>query len=310
LSRTKNLVAELADRGWIVDLLKASEATEVSRVIAEATAAGMDRLILAGGDGLLHHSLPALIGSEVTVGIVPVGTGNDFCRGLGLPTKTSAAIDAATGNESVGVDVIAIEAPTGIRYGATVVTSGFSGRVNARADHMSGRPGVPKGGSRYTLATLAELMSLEPASFSLTFDAGGRIDDSIAAPTEAVLIAVGNTRYFGGGMAVCPDARFDDGEMDVIIVGPVSKSTFARVLPQVFGGRHVRHPAVTVRRCSSLSITTSEPLWADGECLAPGEPADDSPSAVANRGRPGATTSLLRIEPKALTIAGARRPAA
>ena len=267
LNRTKTLVADLADRGWTVDLLKAGSAGEVASAIDGARTAGAGRLILAGGDGLIHHALPALVDSSIVVGIVPVGTGNDFCRGLGLPTKRRAALGEATGESVIAVDVIRVAFADRVHYAATVLTAGFSGRVNRRANEMSRRRLLPKGASRYTIATLAELAALEPVPFRLRFDDDEPLDQA------ACLIAVGNTRFFGGGMSVCPDAVYDDGALDVTVIEAVSRPTFASVLPLVFSGHHVRHASVSQRRCQRLSVTTGEPLWADGELLEQGEPA-------------------------------------
>ncbi len=287
LSRTKTLVAELADRGWTVDLLKTESPGDVAVRITEARALGMTRLILAGGDGLVHLALPGLVDSSVAVGIVPIGTGNDFCRGLGLPTRRTAALDEATGSAVMSVDVLRIAVGDQVRYAATVLTSGFSGRVNQRANEMNRRPWFPKGASRYTIATVAELASLEPISYRVAFD------DDPPADGTACLIAIGNTRYFGGGMAVCPEAVHDDGVMDVTTIEPVSKATFLRVLPLVFSGRHVRHSAVSQQRCRRMVLTTDEPMWADGEALDFGE----VPAPIE------ATVSVL---PGALTVARRR----
>ena len=276
LGRTKTLVAELADRGWTVDLLKASGPDEVAKTIAAAGEAGTSRLVLAGGDGLIHHALPALVDSGITVGIVPVGTGNDFCRGIGLPTKRGQAIDAAVSDSVASVDVVCLEKGEAISYAATVVTAGFSGRVNGRANELSDRRGFPKGASRYSLATLAEIAALEPVGFNVV------VDDGAIEELTVSLIAIGNTRYFGGGMAVCPEADFSDGKMELITIDPVTKATFMRVLPLVFSGRYVRHGAVTSRRCTTLTITSGEPLWADGERLFIDQAAadGDAPEAV------------------------------
>ncbi len=287
MSRSKTLVAELADRGWTVDLLKAEQADEVADVIASSRQRGMSRLILAGGDGLIHHALPALVDSSVIVGVVPVGTGNDFCRGLGLPTKRAASLDQATGPAAMSVDVIRIAVGDQVRYGATVVTAGFSGRVNSRANELARRRGFPKGASRYTIATLAELAALEPVRFRLRFDDDPPTDEA------ACLIAVGNTRFFGGGMAVCPDARYDDGAFDVTTIQPVSRATFLGVLPLVFSGRHTRHPKVSQRRGRRLVVGGDEPLWADGEVL------DFGPVAPPYE-------AVISVLPGALTIAGSR----
>lgn len=219
-------------------------------MLNEAKAGGMSHLVLAGGDGLIHHCLPALAHTDVTLGIVPVGTGNDFARALGLPRRLQPAIDAALGPPTP-IDLIATDSGA---FAATVVTGGFSGQVNARANHLR----FPPGQQRYTVATLLELRHLTPRTITLDID--GTVEEH-----ETTLFAVANTRYFGGGMAICPDARPDDGQLEITLVGPVSRLELARVLPLVFSGRHLRHPGVSTRRGRVIGLTASSPLWADGE---------------------------------------------
>ncbi len=250
-------------------------APAVTRALATRSEAadGPDRLLIAGGDGLIHHALPALAGTDVEVGIVGVGTGNDFARALDLPGKVKAAVDAALG-PTTPVDLIAAHHLTAPRptadppttddtagagegaptYAASVVTGGFSGTVNARANGLR----FPPGQQRYTVATLLELPRLEAVELHLTVD--GEEHELASA-----MFAVANTRYFGGGMAVCPDADPTDGLLDVTVVGPVGPVTLARVLPTVFSGRHVKHPQVTTYRGAEVRIATDSDLWADGE---------------------------------------------
>lgn len=84
--------------------------------------------------------------------------------------------------------------------------------------------------------------------------------------TDAMLVAVGNGSSYGGGMRVCPDARLDDGLLDVTVLGPISKPEFIRVFPTVYKGTHVRHPAVTVRRARQVTLTSDGvTAYADGE---------------------------------------------
>ncbi len=242
------------------------------------------RLLLAGGDGLLHHALPALVGSGLDIGIVPVGTGNDFARALDLPTDVAAAVDAAL-RPTTPLDAIAVTAgpspsagpgePDG--YAASVVTGGFSGRVNERANGLR----FPRGQQKYTIATLLELPRLRPVPLELTVD-------GTTHELESSLFAVANTRFFGGGMAICPDADPTDGLLDVTVVGPTSRFELARVLPMVFDGRHVGHRSVTCYRGASVTVTTPARLWADGE-----------PLGVA----PGGPVTLAAM-PRALKVAG------
>ncbi|MDH4364168.1 MAG: diacylglycerol kinase family protein [Acidimicrobiia bacterium] len=251
---------------------------DIADTVAKAHTDGMERLVVVGGDGLVHHVLPALATTDVILGIVPVGTGNDFARALGLPTRLPAAVAAALG-PAHPVDLVAA---TDDRWAATVVTGGFSGQVNARANNLR----FPPGQQRYTVATLAELRRLRPVTLTLTIPADTNTDTETDTETDGAagtggdrgqtasdrveqytttLFAVANTRYFGGGMAICPTARPDDGLLDITIVGPTTPFQLARMLPSVFSGRHIRHPAVVTRRARLLHIDTDTILWADGE---------------------------------------------
>lgn len=258
LIRARRIVGELADLGWTVDLVRLSGPADLARSIERLQATGAERVVLAGGDGMIHLALPALVGSSMATGIVATGTGNDFCRGLGLPSNRRSAIIESVSDVVNPVDIIELHAEGSSHFAASVMTFGFSGRVNAMANEMR----FPRGTSRYTMATVRQLGSLEPVPVTMAFD------DESAVEREVTFVAVGNTPYFGGGMKICPDARYDDGLLDVVVVEPVSAPTLARVLPLVFAGKHVGHGAVSVRRCHSLEIHGDEPLWADGEALA------------------------------------------
>ncbi len=220
----------------------------------------MDRLVIAGGDGLIHHALPALVDTKTTVGIVSVGTGNDFARALGLPRRVDPGVDAALADPTP-LDLIAASPDPSDpvdRYAASVVTGGFSGQVNHRANELR----FPPGQQRYTVATLLELSKLTPVALSLT------LDDTTQLELSASLFAIANTRFFGGGMAICPTADPADGLLDITVIGPTSRLTMARMLPTVFSGRHVAHPAVSTYRATTIEIMTEAQLWADGEPFA------------------------------------------
>lgn len=280
LIRARRIVGELADLGWTVDLTRLSGPDDVGDSIRRLQKAGADRVVLAGGDGMIHLALPALVNSNMVAGIVATGTGNDFCRGLGLPSNRRAALSHAVSDTVNPVDVIELEMPGGteagaMRYAASVVTFGFSGRVNAMANTMR----FPRGVSRYTVATARQLGRLEPISVRMGFD------DEPVQERQVAFVAVGNTPYFGGGMRICPHAAHDDGLMDVVVVEPVSAATLARVLPLVFLGKHVGHRAVSVHRCASFEVRGNEPLWADGESL-------------------GCSAAHLRVRSGALRVSG------
>lgn len=294
--------ASFQARGHDVVDLRPSSLELIVPTLIEARHDGVTRLVIAGGDGLLHQCLPAISESDVPVGVIPIGTGNDFARALGLPNDPIEAVEAAL-RDPVPIDLIAhstagpdagaetsaagesAAGESGAGLVATVVTGGFSGRVTARANGLR----YPKGQLRYTVATLIELAKLEATAVELAVDGETH-------RLEASLFALGNTRYFGGGMAVCPAADPTDGVIDVTVVGPASSFELARVLPTVFSGRHVDHPSVSTYRGARIDVTTSAELWADGENL-------DSPIPSPNRPVTPVTTSFTTV-PGALLVAG------
>ncbi|MFK8026289.1 MAG: diacylglycerol kinase family protein [Ilumatobacter sp.] len=232
---------------------------EDARAAAEAAVAdGCDRLIAVGGDGVVHLAINAVATTATVLGLVPIGTGNDFARALGLldgDGDVDTHVDRAL---SDGVPVDGIRTDHG--WVATVATLGFSGDVTARANSLR----WPTGSQRYTVATLLQLPRLR------AIDATVKVDGmNVGADTS--LLSVGNTSWFGGGMKICPDARPDDGLLHVVNIAAVSRRRFVRVFPTVFSGRHVRRDDVTT--ASGTVATIDGPseieLWADGELLGP-----------------------------------------
>lgn len=248
---------DLAALGHRVETIEADGPDDVSPSIRRAEP---DRVVLVGGDGLIHRALPALVETKTPVGIVPSGTGNDFARGLGLPKRRADAIRQAVGPTD-DVDVLRVDHSDGVStLVASVVTAGFSGRVNATANERT----FPRGQLKYTAASFTELRRLAP--FDL--DAAGEDAAALAGPCS--FFAVANTRFFGGGMAVCPPARADDGQLDVTVVRAVPAWQLALVLPTVFVGQHIRHPSVEQWSGEQIELDHDQEIWADGEHIGVG----------------------------------------
>ncbi len=231
-----------------------------------------DRAVLCGGDGLIHKALPFVAGRGVEVAIVPVGTGNDFVRAFGVTGRNAGPRSIATAVDptapATAVDLLRAEDDdgTGERWAASVVTFGFSGRVTDTANGLR----FPPGSSKYTAAALLEIGRLDARPAILTIvpsDAGNdsRIDTGRPIEGDVALAAIANTAWFGGGMQICPDARADDGRLDVLTIGDAGRLEFARWLPKVFRGAHTTHDAVTTATGVSVRVETDEALWADGE---------------------------------------------
>ncbi|MFE5091164.1 diacylglycerol kinase [Streptomyces sp. NPDC056638] len=249
----------LRDAGFSVRTVLGVDADDALRRAREAVAGGTGALIAVGGDGMMSLALQAVAGTTTPLGVVAVGTGNDFARALGMPIRDPAAAgrlaaEALKGGTGREIDLGRV----GERWFGSVLASGFDSRVNDRGNRMRWVGGRFK----YDLAILAELAAFKPIPYRIRLD-GGPVRE-----IEATLIAVGNGSTYGGGMRICADAVMDDGLFDVTVVGDCSRTTLLKVLPRVYKGTHLSHPEVTVHRVSSIELAAAGvTAYADGEQL-------------------------------------------
>ncbi len=224
-----------------------------------AVAEGTGALVAVGGDGMANLALQAVAGTRTPLGLVAVGTGNDFARALGLPVRDPAAAGRTIADALKGARIRDIDlGQVGDRWFGTVLASGFDSRVNDRGNRMR----WPTGRLKYDLAMLAELAAFRPFPYRIT------LGDGDVREVEATLVAVGNGSSYGGGMRICPDADPTDGLFDITIVGDCSRATLLRVFPSVYKGGHVGHPKVTVVRATRVEIAADNITgYADGERL-------------------------------------------
>ncbi|MEV4579096.1 YegS/Rv2252/BmrU family lipid kinase [Nonomuraea jabiensis] len=264
--RTLRLLEPVARRlragGAELLVIVGDDAADALARACTAVAERPDALVAFGGDGLVHLAVQAVAGTDVPLGIIPAGTGNDIAAALGVPCADPvAAARAVLRMKSRLVDVARIRAGQADELFAGVMCCGFDSRVNERANRKTWPPGM----ARYLVATVEELRSFRPIPFRLT------LDDDEVIEREAMLVAVANTCSYGAGMRVCPDARPDDGLLDVVMLDAVSKAEFLRVFPSVYRGTHVGHRAVSVRRVRSVRLETTDSVlaYADGERVGP-----------------------------------------
>lgn len=249
------VIPRLTDAGYDVQALIGRDADEALDLAKACVADGIETLVVIGGDGMVHLAAQALAGSETRLGLVPAGTGNDVARAIGVPLKDpAAATDVIIGGKERAVDLARI----GHRYYVTVLAAGFDAIVNERANEMT----WPKGQMRYNLATLAELRTFSPIPYVLEVDGEQHRFD-------AMMVAVGNTSSFGGGMRITEGAVMDDGLLDVVAIMPMTKLELIRTFPKLFKGTHIHHPKY--RHFTGRSITVAAPgivAYADGERIA------------------------------------------
>ncbi len=230
-------------------------------------------VVACGGDGTVHDCLQGVMSADVTdskFAIWPVGTGNDIVRGLGLPTSVSDDlhadfIDAVLEQRFVPTDVglvRSVDSETDdprTDYFLGVLSCGFDSDVNERANAMPARVGR----ARYLLGLARELPIVRPRWYAIDSDGHDR---SMAA----MVVAIGNGPAYGSGMMICPEADMHDGHLDITVVTNTPKHTFVSVLPKVYSGKHVEHPAVQSWRFRRLRIDAPDSLvFADGERIGP-----------------------------------------
>ena len=241
------------------------DAATTGLALARERDAGVDAVVVAGGDGTVHLAVNVLAGTGTPLGIVPGGTGNDIARELGLPLEpvaaAHAAVEALVRGARRPVDAVRCRhAPDGnVRWFLGVLAAGFDAVVNERANRWS----WPRGSTKYTLAVMRELPVFRERSYLLELD-GHQLR------ARAMLVAVANGPSYGGGMRIAPDARVDDGLLEVVVAGPISRLELVRIFPKVFSGRHVDHPRVHVYRAACVRLESPGIVaFADGERLAP-----------------------------------------
>ncbi len=193
--------------------------------------------------------------------IIPAGTGNDHAREFRIPTKDpEAAADVVVDGTVETVDLGRIKGADGTdRWFGTVMAAGFDSLVTDRTNRMR----WPHGRMRYNVAMVAELSKLRLLPFRLSFD-GEELD------TELTLAAFGNTKSYGGGMLICPDADPTDGQLDATMVASASRTKLIRLFPTVFKGTHI--DLDEVRTARARTITVDSPginAYADGEYVCP-----------------------------------------
>lgn len=223
----------------------------------------IDVLVVVGGDGMVSLGANLLAGTSVPLGIIPTGTGNDMARGLGIPLgETTAAIEhlrASLLGEPRRIDLGLIRHKAGQTYFAGVLSAGFDALVNERANRMR----WPRGASRYILAMLAELLMLRPREYDIEVD-------GIPVRLRATLLAAANNIALGGGMLITPDARLDDGELDLFVLAPIGRLRFLKLFPSVFKGAHTGFSEVDIARVRRVRIACEGVVaYADGERVGP-----------------------------------------
>jgi diacylglycerol kinase (ATP) len=270
----------------------ASASLEHARELAVAAASRGDVAVAFGGDGMVGALAGAVAGADGVFGIIPAGRGNDFARTLGIPFEAGAAARRLADGRPRGVDLIGVGRPGAAEM--VVAGSVYLG-IPAVAAEIAVRAKVPPGELAYPVAALRAVAGWRTATFRLDLDAGDRAgggDGAGGATTQEFAggaVVVANSRYFGAGMMVAPQADPADGVLDVVFIRGSSKTAMLRALSKIKQGTHVSMSPVGTARAAAVTVTVGRamPGGADGEALPCAQPLEAG-SPLRIRALPGA----------------------
>ncbi|MEI2794984.1 lipid kinase YegS [Pseudoxanthomonas sp. F11] len=260
-------VQTLRETGIALDVRVTWEDGDAERYVAEAIADGVDTVIAAGGDGTLSEVATTLAHRDATadalpsLGLVPLGTANDFATAAGIPDGPLAALQLVREVVAAPLDLLRIDADDGTHWCANLASGGFGTEVTVETDE-----GLKKmlGGLAYLITGIARLGRIDPLQAKLR-------GPDFAWEGDLIALGIGNGRQAGGGQALCPDALVDDGQLDLTIVPDLSGDVAATVGTLIKEGKHAALDRVATRvRLPWVELASDEPLTLnlDGEPVA------------------------------------------
>ncbi len=264
------IVADLRKGGIDLELVRTATAGDAIRIAEQAKQAGYETIIAVGGDGTLDEVVNGILRASAghpsgTLGIIPVGTGNDFCKMLSLPSDWSMGVERIVAGRCRWVDVghvvgdkPAVSDGPKTRYFLNGLDTGFGALV---ATHAHDVPYL-KGTALYLVAVLQTLVRYEVPHVRIG------LDEEMLEQKSTMVVAA-NGRCFGGGFWIAPKAEADDGLLDVIIAQGLGRFGILSLLPKVLKGTHLGDARVRFTRTAHLTVESPDPLTVetDGEIV-------------------------------------------
>jgi YegS/Rv2252/BmrU family lipid kinase len=264
--RWPSIARRAAASGLTGDTLMSEMPGHLGELAARAAGDGAQLLVVVGGDGSVHETVNGLLdsgrGGDVELAVLPRGTGKDFVRSLRIPGDLARALDVATRGRVRTVDAgrahfTAWDGSPAVAYFANFGGAGISGAIARRANASSKAAG---GRISFLWATVAVFTGWKSTTVTADVDGTRR-----SGPMFEVLAMNGD--YAAGGMWVTPEAQPDDGRLDVLLIGDVTKADFVRTFPKIYRGKHLSHPKIELLRGSSVEVEADVrlPIVLDGE---------------------------------------------
>jgi diacylglycerol kinase (ATP) len=268
------LASELADVGLHVDVVSTPAPGEAARLASHAVEEGYERVLAVGGDGTANEIANGLVDTTVALGLYPIGSGNDFARALGYPRKRKKIAAFLAQARPRRIDVGEVNG----RVFLNAAGVGIDGHVAERIIASARVVGPTLG---YFVGALVSIATYRPRQMRVTIDGTTR-------EGKMLIVVAANGTHFGSGMHVAPSAKLDDGLLDIVVGGDLSRWASLVALAKLYRGTHVDGKTVLAYRSRALEVELDEPLpmQADGE---------------ASR----ASAMHVHVRPRALTVLGA-----
>jgi len=256
----RSIVEEFGGADW-TGTVYPTHAIDLARQAAED---GYELVISVGGDGTTHEVINGLMqvpaDRRPRLGIVPVGTGNDFASNVGMQTEPAKAMRQVFTGKPKHIDIAQIQSGSRLEYWDNTLGIGFDAKATIHSRSVPVLSGFPV----YLIAAIRAIMlDHDPAMIKFESDQESWEDENL-------LIVLCNGPREGGGFHVAPDALVDDGWLDYAAITSVSRPMMFRLIPEVLNGTHGRFPQVRINKFRELRITSDRPLviHTDGEIFA------------------------------------------
>lgn len=248
----------------------------LTELASQAVADGATQLVVVGGDGTVHEVVNGVAGADsVELAILPRGTGRDFARSLGLPKRFDDAVKVALSGRVRSVDAGRATFERGEAWFANFAGAGISGAIARDANASSKALG---GRLSFMISTVRVFARWKSAAVEAEVDGERR-----SGPMFEIVAM--NGPYAAGGMQLAPDATADDGWLDCVFFGDVTKLDFLTTFPKIYRGRHLAHPKIELLRGRAVTIESDPPL-----------------PVVLDGEQPGMTPARFEIVPGALRV--------
>lgn len=256
-----------ARQNYFVNIVETTSAENLRSSVRATIGRGCVTLIAMGGDGTVQLVVNEAVAHQVRVGVIPAGGGNDFAAALGIPKNVGEAVRVIVRGECRSVDVARVRtwAGEGAVYLGMYLGGGGMGLDSEAVRFASGKFSRWPGRLRYLASAIAALRGFKGVEIEVSFPES----DLPKIESTVLLAAVLNTPTFGGGLRLAPEARVDDGILDVVMIEMLSVLEVLALIPRLLINGELKTQRVKRVRAAKVNLTTRRETWfqGDGESL-------------------------------------------